>query len=56
MDAHRPAPDDTAEAPFLQRMYDRPFLLLALGLVIMLGIFTFWGLWEIARLPTATLP
>lgn len=56
MDEHRPASDTTSEAPFLQRMYDRPFLLLAIGLVIMLGIYTFWGLWEIWKLPVATLP
>ena len=56
MDDRRPASDAASEAPFLQRMYDRPFLLLALGLVIMLSIFTFWGLWEITHLPMATLP
>ena len=53
---HRSGPEAPAEPPFLQRMYDRPFLLLVLGLVIMLGVFTFWGLWEILHLPQATLP
>lgn len=52
----RPAHDRPADVPLLQRMYDSPFLLLALGLVIMLGIFTFWGLWEVLHLPPATLP
>lgn len=59
MDDPQAAPQgDTAvpAVPFLQRMYDRPFLLLGLGLTVMLVLFTFWGLWEIVRLPTAPLP
>ena len=56
MDEHRPASDSWAEAPFLQRLYDSPFILLALGMVIMLVLFTFWGLWEVMNLPQAPLP
>jgi len=56
MDDTGPAPDAPSEVPFFQRMFDRPFLLLALGLVIMLCVFTFWGLWEIMNLPIAPLP
>ncbi len=44
------------EIPFLQRLYDRPFLLLILGLLVMFVLFTAWGLVEVMRLPTATLP
>jgi len=44
------------EPPLLQRLYDRPFLLLIVGMVVMLVVYTFWGLWEIAKLPTAPLP
>ncbi len=44
------------EPPFGQRLYDNPFLLLALGLVIMVVFFTLWGLWEVMSLPQATLP
>lgn len=44
------------DIPLGQRFFDRPFLLLVLGLVIMLLVYTGWGLWEIATLPTATLP
>ncbi|GMV05799.1 MAG: hypothetical protein AMXMBFR53_20760 [Gemmatimonadota bacterium] len=44
------------EVPLFQRLYDRPFLLLGVGMVVMLVIYTFWGLWEIASLPTAPLP
>lgn len=44
------------EVPLGQRLLDRPFLLLVAGLVVMFGFYTIWGLVEIARLPTATLP
>jgi hypothetical protein len=44
------------EPPFLQRLYDRPFVLLAVGVTVMLVLFTVWGLWEVMSLPQATLP
>ena len=53
---HRPASDAPSEPPFFQRLYDRPFVLLAFGFAVMLILFTFWGLWEVWTLPTATLP
>jgi hypothetical protein len=56
MDESPTAPDPTSEVPLLQRMYDSPFLLLAAGLIVMLVLFTFWGLWEVMSLPTAALP
>ena len=56
MDDSHPAPDATGQAPFLQRLYDSPFVLLLIGLVVMLVLFTFWGLWEVMSLPTAQLP
>ena len=42
--------------PLGQRLFERPFLLLAAGLVVMAVFYTFWGLWEIYSLPVATLP
>lgn len=51
------SPSDTpSEIPFFQRLYDRPFVLLLIGFAVMLVLFTGWGLWEIASMPTATLP
>ena len=50
------APDTPSEVPFFQRLYDRPFVLLILGIVVMLVLFTGWGLWEVMSLPTAALP
>ena len=42
--------------PLGQRFFDNWPLLMVLGVVIMLVVFTGWGLWEIASMPTATLP
>jgi len=52
----RSSPDNPSDVPFLQRLYDSPFILMVLGIVIMLIVFTGWGLWEVMSLPTATLP
>jgi hypothetical protein len=55
-----PQPEDqmatTEEIPLGQRLYDRPFLLLAVGLAIMLIFYTGWGLWEVLTLGDAPLP
>lgn len=53
-----PSPDDlTAEpVPMGQRIFDNMYLLLALGLAVMLVVFTAWGLWEILTMPKGTLP
>lgn len=54
------APSDESpepeEIPFGQKLYDRPFVLLVIGFVVVLVLFTGWGLWEVMSLPTATLP
>jgi hypothetical protein len=42
--------------PLGQRLYDNVFLLLAAGVLIMVVLYTGWGLWEILTLPQATLP
>lgn len=42
--------------PLGQRLFDRMFLLLALGIVIMIAVYTGWGLWEIVTMPAGTLP
>jgi len=55
MDEQVPS-SDPRQIPFFQRLYDRPFLLLAIGFGVMVVLFTGWGLWEVMSLPTATLP
>jgi len=52
--SHSPLPPD--RLPLGQRLFDNVFLLLAAGLVVMLLLYTGWGLWEIASLPVGTLP
>ena len=56
MDDGAPGDDTPEEIPYLQTLYDRPFLLLGLCTVIMLTLYTGWGLWEIMSLPVAALP
>lgn len=56
MDEATPGSGTPEEIPYFQRLYDRPFVLLALGMAIMLILFTAWGLVEVMTLPTATLP
>ena len=54
-----PSPNEPTEAerpPIGQRLFDNMYLLLALGLIVMLGVFTAWGLWEILAMPKGTLP
>lgn len=57
MSTHDPTSDEAGEAiPLGQRFFDNWPLLMVLGVVIMLVVFTGWGLWEIMTMPTATLP
>jgi hypothetical protein len=44
------------EIPLGQRFFDNWALLMILGIVIMLVIYTGWGLWEVTTMPKATLP
>jgi hypothetical protein len=44
------------EIPLGQRLFDRPFLLLAVGLLVMVVFYTGWGLFEVWSLTPAPLP
>jgi hypothetical protein len=50
------SPHDPAEIPLGQRLCERPFLLLAVGILIMAVFYTGWGLVEITSLTPAPLP
>ncbi len=50
------ASSPTEEAPLGQRLFDRPFLLLLLGLLVMFVFYTGWGLFEVLTLPVGELP
>jgi len=47
---------DPGEIPLGQRLFDRPFVLLAAGLLVMLLFYTGWGLVEVLSLDPAPLP
>lgn len=47
---------DMERPPLGQRLFDNIYLLLALGLLIMLLVFTAWGIWEVLSMPSGTLP
>ncbi len=49
-------PVEKGQPPFLQRLFDSPFVLLILGIVVMFAFYTIWGLVEIAQLPVSKLP
>jgi len=53
-------PADTSASeepvPLGQRLFDNVFLLLAAGLLVMVLVYTGWGLVEVLSLPTAPLP
>jgi hypothetical protein len=51
-----PRPHDAEQMPLGQRLYDNWLLLMIAGLVIMVVLYTGWGLWEIMTLPQGTLP
>ena len=55
-DVANPTPPPVEDVPFGQRLFDNMYLLLALGLLVMLGVFTAWGMWEILSMPQGTLP
>ena len=52
----QPPPRPGEEIPLGQRLCERPFLLLAVGIAIMAVFYTGWGLVEIASLTKAPLP
>lgn len=52
----RPAPDPQEPVPLWQRLYDNIFLLLGAGLLVMLVVYTGWGVWELVTMPQGTLP
>jgi len=48
-----PHDDDTAPVPWMQQLLDNPFLLLFLGVMIPMVLYTVWGVFDILTLPTA---
>jgi hypothetical protein len=53
--SHMTTPSADEPVPLGQRLFDNVFLLLGAGLLVMLVLYTGWGLWEITSLPAAPL-
>ncbi|MBP9683432.1 MAG: hypothetical protein KBE07_02095 [Rhodoferax sp.] len=45
--------DPNEPVPFLQQLLDNPFLLLFLGVMIPMVVYTVWGVWDILNVPLA---
>ena len=56
MSQQSPTPPPEEAVPIGQRLFDSPFLLLAAGILVMVALYTGWGLWEILSLTPAPLP
>jgi len=52
----RESPPEELEIPLGQRLFDRPFLLLAAGIIVMVVFYTAWGMWEVLSLTPSPLP
>ena len=51
---HAQATDDPNEpVPFMQQLLDNPFLLLFLGVLIPMVVYTLWGVIDILTVPLA---
>ena len=53
---HNDSPAESEPVPLGQRVFDNMYLLLVLGVLVMLVVFTAWGMWEIMSMPKGTLP
>jgi hypothetical protein len=45
--------DDNAPVPLMQQLLDNPFLLLFLGVLIPMLVYTLWGVIDILTIPVA---
>ena len=44
---------DQQQVPFMQQLLDNPFLLLFLGVMVPMVLYTLWGVIDILTLPVA---
>jgi hypothetical protein len=48
-----PSQDTDDDVPFMQKLLDNPFLLLFLGVMVPMIVYTAWGVYDILTLPVA---
>lgn len=53
MSSHDTHDDDNAPVPWMQQLLDNPFLLLFLGVLVPMVLYTLWGVIDILTLPVA---
>lgn len=51
--APHPSDDANEPVPFMQQLLDNPFLLLFLGVLIPMVVYTLWGVIDILTVPLA---
>lgn len=44
---------DTGSVPFMQQLLDNPFLLLFIGVLVPMVVYTLWGVIDILTIPAA---
>jgi hypothetical protein len=54
--SHPPIEGGDVPIPLGQRLFDNMFLLLVVGIVVMLLVYTGWGYYELLTMPHGTLP
>ena len=45
--------DETGDVPFMRQLLDNPFVLLFLGVMIPMVVYTLWGVIDILTIPVA---
>jgi len=45
--------DENAPVPFMQKLLDNPFLLLFLGVMVPMVLYSLWGIIDIMTIPAA---
>jgi hypothetical protein len=53
MSTPHPHDDETGPIPWVQQLLDNPFLLLFLGVMVPMVVYTVWGVYDILTLPVA---
>jgi hypothetical protein len=48
-----PTEDDSAPVPWMQQLMDNPFLLLFIGVLVPMLLYTLWGVIDILTIPLA---
>lgn len=56
MQEQKPTEHGSEPIPLGQRLFESPFLLLIMGLIVMFVFFTGWGILEVMSLEPAPLP